>query len=175
MVSADIEARPRTGAKARGLKDLSLEDLSVAKAPVLVAVDMSKQSEVALLWACSYAEAIGAPLEVLHVIHDPTDAPGTYRAEIGDPLVPMADVAQSKLSAFLERIGRARPDLLRLKSAKTLCLPGLPAATILQVAEAHGAQHLVLGSPHRNGLARALHGSIANQVAGQAQLPVTIV
>lgn len=170
MASADLEAQPHAGARAR-----DLVDLSVAKAPVLVAVDLSEHSEAALLWACRFAEAIGAPLEILHVIHDPSDAPGTYRPENGDLLEPMADVAHAKLAEFLDRVGRVHADLPRLETARRVCLPGLPAATILRVAEAHGARHLVLGSPHRNGLGRIIHGSVAHQVAGHAQLPVTIV
>ena len=149
--------------------------MAEAKIPVLVAVDFSKESEAALAWACSYAETIGALLQVLHVIHDPADSPGTYKPENGDLLEPMADVAHTKLAEFLDRVGRDRPDLPGLRNAKTICLPGLPASTILQVAEAQGAQHLVLGRRHRNGLARILRGSVANQGAGDAQLPVTVV
>ncbi len=151
------------------------EEIAVAEAPVLVAVDFSPDAEAALAWACDYADKIGAPLEVLHVVHDPADAPGTYRPDNGDPLEPMADVAKRKLTGFLDRVGQDNPDLLGLGSAKTHCVQGLPAATILYVAKAHGARLLVLGSRHRKGLGRLLHGSTANLVAGRAPLPVTIV
>lgn len=170
MESPDLEAQPPADTRARGVDDMAIEET-----PVLVAIDFSRNSEVALVWASIYANTIGAPLEILHVIHDPADSPGTYRPENGDLLEPMADVAHTKLMEFLDRIGRDRPDLANLRNAKRLCMPGLPASTILQVAEAQGAQHLVLGSRHHNGLARILHGSIAHQVAGHAEIPVTIV
>lgn len=170
MNGPDLEAQASAHALARGA-----ETPASAAFPVLVAVDFSSESEAALVWACGYAETIGAPLEILHVIHDPADSPGTYKPENGDPLEPMADVARGKLANFLDRVGRDHPEAPGLRTAQTLCVEGLPAATILQVAEAQGAQHLVLGSRHRNGLVRLLHGSVAGQVAGRARLPVTIV
>jgi len=144
-------------------------------APVLVAVELSKGSEAALRWACSYAEAVGASLEILHVVHDPADSPGTYKPDGGDPLEPMADVAARRLDEFLDRVGRENPQLLGLGTAKRLCVEGLPASKILDVARARGARLLVLGSRRRNGLGRLVHGSTAVQIARDAGLPVTIV
>ena len=151
------------------------EIVTASEAPVIAAVDFSPEAESALVWACSYAESIDAPLEILHVIHDPADAPGRYKPDNDDPLEPIVEVAHRKLGAFLDRIGQQNPALPRLGKAKSLCVPGLPATTILQVAQARGAQHLVLGGPRRNGLARLLHGSTGHQLAGQAQIPLTVV
>lgn len=151
------------------------EDSAIAEAPILVAVDLSPDSEAALVWAGTYAKAVGAPLEVLHVVHDPADSPGTYKSSNGDPREPMADVAQGMLTELLGRVGREHPELASLGDAKTLCSPGLPAPTILQVAESHGVRHLVLGSRRRTSFARLFHGSTASQVASSAQFPVTIV
>ena len=170
MDSSDVDTRTVDGAQAQ----VSKPSTSV-EAPVLVAVDFSPDSEAAVVWACEYAEKVGAPLEILHVIHDPADAPGSYKPENGDQLEPMADVAERKLAAFLERVGGTHPALAKLETARSHCTVGLPASTILQVAEAHGAQHLVVGHRQRKGIARILHGSTANQVAGHARLPVTVV
>ena len=152
-----------------------LEAVAAPKALVLVAVDFSPDSEAALLWAWSYAEAVGAPIEILHVVHDPADSPGTYKPDGEDPLEPMFDVAQRKLAQFLEQFSRSNPKLSGLEAAKQLCVRGLPAQRILNVAKARGAGLLVLGSRRRNGVGRLLHGSTAGQVARQADLPVTIV
>ncbi len=165
-LEAQSQATPQTSA---------VEAVKASEAPVLVAVDFSPDSEAALRWACDYADKIGAPVEVLHVVHDPADAPGSYKPDNGDALQPMADVAERKLGGFLERVRSDDEDLPALQAAKSLCVQGLPAATILYVANAHGARLLVLGSRRRNGLSRFLHGSTAKQVAGQAQIPVTIV
>ncbi len=144
-------------------------------AAVLVAVELSKSSEAALRWACGYAKAVGAPLEILHVVHDPADSPGTYRPDDGDPLEPIADVARRRLDEFLDRIGRENPRLSGLGAAKRLCVEGLPASKILGVAKAHGARLLVLGGRRRNGIGRLMHGSSALQIARDAELPGTVV
>lgn len=170
MDGPELEMRTPERAQA-----MTLEASKSAEAPVLVAVDFSPDSEAAVVWACDYAKKIGASLEILHVVHDPADAPGTYKPDNGDQLEPMADVAQRKLATFLERVGRDHPGLSNLETARSSCTAGLPASTILQVAQAHGAQHLVLGNRQRKGLARILHGSTTNQVAGHARLPVTVV
>ena len=83
-------------------KQESLQDETKAQpsgaGPVVVAVELSESSKAALRWACGYAEAVGAPLEILHVVHDPGDSPGTYSPDGNDLLEPMADVAMCHLT-----------------------------------------------------------------------------
>ncbi|MDJ0951121.1 MAG: universal stress protein [Alphaproteobacteria bacterium] len=146
-----------------------------AEAPVLVAVDLSEQAKAVLLWASDYAQRVGAPLQVLHVIHDPAESPGTYRSENGDALEPMADVAQRRVAAVLEELRQARPDVEPLQTAQPVCIEGLPAATILHMAEQHGARQIVLGGRDRKGLGRMLLGSTSQTVVRRAHIPVTIV
>ncbi len=143
--------------------------------PVLLATAFSPESAAALIWACGHASSIGAPLKIVHVIHDPADSPGTYKADGDDALEPMADVAERRLSGFVQRVRQDHPRLSSLDGASLLCLQGLPAARILDVAQSEGAQILVLGGGRRNGLGRLLHGSTAQQVLRHAQVPVTIV
>ncbi len=156
----------------------SLRDETTAEpsdaAPVLVAVDLSESSEAALFWAYGYAEAVEAPLEILHVIHDPADSPGTYSPDGGDLLEPMADVAKRRLDEFLDRVGRESSGYPGLGGARRHCVAGLPASRILDVARAHGARLIVLGSQQRNGLGRLVHGSTAVHIARHAGIPVTI-
>ena len=140
-------------------------EVSAVESPVLVAVDLSPVSESALAWACHYAKALGAP----------ADAPGTYKSKNGDSLEPMSDVAQSMLVEFLARTSRDRADLADLGTAKTLCVCGLPASTILQTAATRGVQHIVLGSRSRTSFERLFHGSTVTQVARDSQIPVTII
>lgn len=159
-------------------EDASREEAAerrTASAPVLVAVDFSEEAEAALAWACDYADKVGAPVEILHVVHDPADAPGTYKPDGGDPLEPMVDVAQRKLAKLVERIERGNSDLKGLSGAKTSCLEGLPASVIVELAQTRNARLLVLGGHRRNGLDRLLHGSTAHKVTSVATLPVTIV
>ena len=143
--------------------------------PVLVAVNFSDDSEEALLWACDYARSMNAPIEVLHVIHDPADAPGQYKSSSGDPLEPMADVAERKFADFLSHFRAAHPRLEGIEDVKTICTTGVPASTILDVARKHGARLLVLGSQGRNGFSEFFLGSTSHKVARHAPMPVTIV
>ena len=46
--------------------------------PILVPVDFSSHSESALLCAAELAETLGNKLLILHVVHDPGEAPGYY-------------------------------------------------------------------------------------------------
>ena len=110
------------------------------EAPVLIAVDFSQESEAVLNWASDYADVIGAPLEILHVVHDPAGSPGTYKSQDKDPLEPMADVAERKLKQFLERIIGDNPNQPSLSGANLLCVEGLPASKIVDVAQARGAR-----------------------------------
>ena len=151
------------------------ERTATAKSPVLVAVDLSGDSDCALIWARGFAASIGAPLEVLHVVHDPADSPGTYKSENGDSLEPMTDVAERKLVQLLKRVAREDPNLPPPERTKPLCVQGLPVPTILQIAKTRRVRHLVLGGRQREGLSRMLHGSVAHRIVGEAQIPVTIV
>ena len=158
-----------------GPTDATGEFLNLSEGPVIAAIDLSADSEAALVWARNYAARIGAPLEILHVVHDPADAPGTYRQDRNDPLEPMVDVAERKLAERIQQIERDNPGLTGLGEVKSYCVQGLPAAKILEVAQSHCAQLLVLGGHRRNGLDRFLNGSTAHKVASTASLPVTIV
>lgn len=146
-----------------------------AAAPVLVAIDLTDNSEGALVWAIENARNIGAPVEVLHVVHDPADAPGRYRSNGGDPLEPMTDAARRMLDGYLGDVMSRHPDLADGDEPTALCCPGLPAETIIRVAESRGARLVVVGCRGRNGAARLLFGSTSQQVAQKSKVPVTVV
>ncbi len=145
------------------------------KSPILVAIDFSSDSENALVWALEHARLLNAPVEILHVVHDPARTPGTYRPENGDPLEPMADVAERKLAAFLGEIGERHPGVLAADGIKSFCKAGLPVDTILRTAADRGASLLVVGCHGHNGAARLLFGSTSQSLAQKAEVPVTIV
>lgn len=52
---------------------------------------------------------------------------------------------------------------------------GDPVPTILAAVQAHGADHLVMGTHGRKGFRRLMEGSVAEQVLRRAPCPVTIV
>lgn len=143
--------------------------------PVLVAVDFSKDSEMALIWACHYANLTGAVLVVLHVVHDPGDAPGYYRRGEEDALRPMEDVAREMLEEFLEKACEDHPEVAAVAKMDTRLVRGIPATRILEATESVGAGLIVMGSRGRTGLPHLFLGSKAERVVQLSPVPVTIV
>ena len=143
--------------------------------PVLCAVDFSDDSRAALKWAQANAISLGASLLVLHVIHDPLDAPGYYKQTEGENLRPMEDIAETMMDDFIqEELGL---DLETEKSGniQTRLMVGVPVTRILEVADKVDAQIIVMGSQGRTGLKHLLLGSKSEQVVRLAPMPVTIV
>jgi nucleotide-binding universal stress UspA family protein len=142
---------------------------------ILVAVDFSADSEAAVVWASRYATLIGAELLILHVIHDPGEAPGYYRRSEKDALRPMEDVAKEMLEEFLETVQRKHSEVAEVKELKTGLVRGIPATRILEAAEKADAALIVMGSRGRTGLPHLLLGSKAERVVQMSPIPVTIV
>ena len=151
------------------------QDPAGGTGPVLVAVDFTADSTAALIWACGYASSVGTGVVVLHVVHDPEDAPGYYRKGEEDLLRPMEDVAVEMIDQFLEQVAKKRPDLDALEGAEQVLVKGIPATRILETAETTGARLIVMGSRGRTGLPHLLLGSKAERVVQMSPIPVTIV
>jgi nucleotide-binding universal stress UspA family protein len=144
--------------------------------PVLVPVDFSDYSEAALLCAAELAQVLGAELVVLHVVHDPGEAPGYYSVKgRTKQLERMEDVAAQMLEEFLTMIRDKHPDLEALQKAESQLVTGLPVNRILETAEKIQARMIVMGSQGRTGLAHMMLGSKAEQVVRLSPIPVTIV
>jgi len=146
-----------------------------ADGPILAAVDFSEDSELALVWAARQAQLEGAPLVILHVIHDPAASPGFYRKPDEDWLRPMIDVAEEMMEEFLAQVKAEHPDQSALSSARVRLVSGLPAGRIVEVAKETGAHLVVVGSRGRTGLQTILLGSVAERVAQISPVPVVIV
>ena len=144
--------------------------------PILVPVDFSAYSEAALLCAADLAEMIKQPLIVLHVVHDPGEAPGYYAVKgRKKQLHRLEDVAAEMLQEFMENVQKKHPGNMAIKTAQTELVIGLPVNRILEVAEKNHARMIVMGSQGRTGLAHVLLGSKAEQVVHLSPIPVTIV
>lgn len=148
---------------------------SSRQGPILVAVDFSDYSRAALTWACEVATALGAPIVLVHVVHDPAEAPGYYRHDKKDAMRPMEDVAEKMMRKFLKEMNHANPRNKSLKNLETQMVTGLPVMRILKAADKMNARMIVMGSQGRTGLAHLLVGSKAEQVVRMAKIPVTIV
>jgi len=144
--------------------------------PLLVPVDFSPHSETALLCASDLAATLGSELVILHVVHDPGEAPGYYTIKgRNKQLRRMEDVAADMLEEFLRKVRDKHPKQEALKKATTMLVIGLPVNRILESADKVHARMIVMGSQGRTGLAHAMLGSKAEQVVRLAPLPVLIV
>ena len=144
--------------------------------PILVPVDFSSHSEAALVCAAELAEKLGNELIILHVVHDPGEAPGYYSVKgRNKQLRRMEDVATEMLDDYFQKMQKKHSGLSALKDATTMLVVGLPVNRILESAEKVDARMIVMASQGRTGLAYVLLGSKAEQVVRLAPVPVMIV
>jgi nucleotide-binding universal stress UspA family protein len=144
---------------------------------LLVAVDFSPFSEQALFFAGQLAEKLKARLLVLHVIHDPAEAPGFY-AQKGKKkkfLRSMEEAAEEMMEEFLLKMRQAHPDQVPIQKAKPLLVVGTPVTRIVEVAEKKQVSMIIMGSHGRTGLAYLLVGSKVQRVVQLSPVPVTVV
>ena len=147
------------------------------KTVLLVPVDFSSFSEETLVFASELAKCLSAQLLVLHVIHDPAEAPGFY-AQKGKKkkfLKSMEEAAEEMMEEFLLKMRQAYPDQVPIKKAKPLLVVGTPVTRIVEVAEKNQAGMIIIGSHGRTGLAHLLVGSKVQRVIQLSPIPVTVV
>jgi nucleotide-binding universal stress UspA family protein len=144
---------------------------------ILVAVDFTPFSEEALCFAGKLADKLEAQLIVLHVIHDPAEAPGFYakKGKKKEFLSFMEDVANEMMEEFLNKMRRDYPNQEPIQKATPLLVTGTPATRIVEIAEKKQASMIVVGSHGRTGLSHLLIGSKAERVVQLANVPVTVV
>ncbi|MEV5986607.1 universal stress protein [Streptomyces sp. NPDC052051] len=138
----------------------------VSGARVVVGVDGSPSSHAALHWAVRYAGLIGASVDAVAA----WELPGMYGWS-----APAVDADFDEEAARQELVQELR-DVLGEQGAasvRALLVRGHPADVLLRAARQ--ADLIVVGSRGRGGFARALLGSVSQQVAQHAHCPVVIV
>lgn len=147
-----------------------------SKRPILVPVDFSPCSRAALAFGLQMASWANVPLQALHVIHEPSYEPGFYRRrDNAGPFYSITDAASHMLERFLADLTSDGKWRAELESTEPLLVQGLPASRIQEVAVQQDAAMIILGSHGRQGLTRLLLGSVADLVARQSRIPVTII
>ncbi len=135
---------------------------------VVVGVDGSEPSSVALAWAAEEARLRGAPLKVVHAWRLPS------LAYMG-PVVPEADFdalgkhAQTLVEAQVTDVLGDHPGIEVLTEVRE----GPSAQAVLDAAA--DADLLVVGSRGRGGFAGLLLGSVSSQIVHHARCPVVVV
>jgi nucleotide-binding universal stress UspA family protein len=136
---------------------------------ILVGIDGSAHSQLALEWAAKEAVLRHTSLTVLTVYHGVAGFWGGTLHYAGDEtLVEKArQAAQAETDKVLASLGDARPPVT-VKATE-----GIPADEILK--EGADAELIVLGSRGGGGFSRLLLGSVSATVVEHAQVPVTIL
>ena len=144
---------------------------------VLVAVDDSDCSERAVEFvAAEWAEPRTTLLHVIDPVEAgydagilPSGSEAWYRSATENATNLLSEGRAQLVAARDGDGGGATPDV------DTMTEVGRPAATIVEVAEAVGADHVVVGSHGRKGVSRLVLGSVAESVVRRSPVPVTVV
>lgn len=150
---------------------------------ILVAVDGSDASNLALHSANDLAHALGANLEIISIVPDVSISTG-YGFGGGDYL-PAHDVdryasdlaasSQAVISSALEQLGRTA---LKPVQVNATSVPAngqrIAAAILLSAANLH-ADLIVIGTHGRGGVEELLLGSVAQSVSHHASIPVLLI
>jgi nucleotide-binding universal stress UspA family protein len=137
---------------------------------IIVGLDGSGHSQLALEWAMKEAAIRHAPLTVLTV--DQAVA-GYYRGVAVDPAGPVRTAEARKAAEVETDKALAGLEGPRPESVMVTAVHGFPVEELLKAASA--ADMIVLGSRGAGGFTRLLMGSVASQVAQHAHCPVLIV
>lgn len=137
---------------------------------ILVPMDLSDQADEALEYArTEYPEA---EITVLHVINPTavgysTDYMGT------DYWEDWYEDAQNRAGDLFERIKGETTEHVGTLTTETAT--GQPAREIVEYAQTHPVDQIIMGSHGRSGVSRILLGSVAETVVRRSPVPVTVV
>lgn len=132
---------------------------------LLVPVDFSKHTQRALLHAIALASAYDAALDLLHVIEDIS-----FPAAYGGPLTPPPETVETSVRDALEELD-VPPDL----PVDVHVRGGYPGRDIVEFAQEHDTDLIVMATHGRTGLRRFLLGSVTEKVVRTAPCPVFTV
>jgi nucleotide-binding universal stress UspA family protein len=147
--------------------------MSASAAPhhqrIVVGVDGSPISKVALRWAVNQARLTGATVDAVIAWQYPEAMHGNaWTAMLVEE--PGFDVlAEKELTEAIKEVTGPDPDV----TINPVVVEGWPAEVLLNAAE--GADLLVVGSRGRGGLTSALLGSVSQNCAHHATCPVLII
>lgn len=142
-------------------------------ARILVPTDFSDTSDAALAYAKTLAAQLGASLHLLHVFADPY-ASAAYAPEVYAPLP--AGVREHALRDIEQRMHERMDGTEQERFRGTAAIvTGLTAKQIVQYADNHGIDLIVMGTHGRRGVAHLLLGSVAEHVVRTANCPVLTV
>ena len=135
---------------------------------ILVPVDFSEASEIAVQHAKEIAQTYGAEIDLLHVVEEVV-YPSAYGVE--PPYVPSQDV----VARVEKALGSMAREDIGYEHVQVSARIGYAPLTILDYVESNDIDLIVLATHGRTGLDRMLLGSVAERVIRRAPTPVFIV
>lgn len=134
---------------------------------ILVALDGSRNSEVALEQALHLGKAFHSVIYLMHVID--------IYPESMSVAVDMEEELSHEAREILEK-GKRHVEAEGLTCGDTIVhMGGKPSEFIVREARERDVDVIVLGSHGRTGLSRLLVGSVSERVIGHAPCPVLVV
>lgn len=141
---------------------------------ILVPVDYSAHSRIALQYAAALAERLGAALEVVHVWDRPSYVPEGLTVGPPGQSKSLADLirdnADQEMGTFL-----AASSLPAGVQIERQLIGGEPAKAIIHHVETTRPDLVVLGSHGRTGVQHLLLGSVAEKIVRASVAPVLTV
>jgi nucleotide-binding universal stress UspA family protein len=150
--------------------------MSIFPTKILLAIDGSKEAQLAFVSAADLSEKTGSELHVVYVGHMPLvayESPGATALD-RDLLDRMQEDAEQEARTMLDELVR-REGQSGGEVAGVHTRLGRPDAQIVGVADELGAGLIVLGSRGLGTLRRALMGSVSDSVVRHAHCPVLVV
>lgn len=129
---------------------------------ILCPVDFSGFSEAAINYASSMAKEQGAKLHFVYVFEDSVPMTDGFAGYVP----PLVNLDQEK-----ERLEAIRPSREGVPFQSELIV-GHPADVLVNYADEHQIDLIVMGTHGRTGLSRLLMGSVAEAVVRRAKCPV---
>jgi nucleotide-binding universal stress UspA family protein len=139
---------------------------------VLVPIDFSETSDIALRYGKALAGAFGSSLHVIHVVQEPYAQPWAVEA-YGFSMATLQEDWIKEANAKLEGVLTA-DDRRALKATATTIL-GHPVSEILRFATDERIDLVVMGTHGRGPLGHMVMGSVAERVVRHAPCPVLTV
>jgi len=139
---------------------------------ILVPTDFSAASDAALAFARTVASTFGASLHLLHVFEDPIVPAGIVEAYAPLPTELRAALVEDARTQLATRV--SDEDRLHFR-ATTEIVSGSSAMAIVEYAQDHHNDLIVMGTHGRTGVSHLLLGSVAERVVRLAPCPVLTV
>lgn len=142
---------------------------------ILIPVDFSPDSVEAVNEGVGLAQTLGADVHVLHVVHDPANAPGFYnsKSKAKKMVQRIDDAAVEMMADFVKKHDLEKK--LGGKKLSSACVIGLPKEQILRAIKKLSPDLVVMGSSGKTGLNHILLGSVTERMVQLSPVPVLVV